>query len=406
MCSQYSSFSCCSAQDVTGFNASLSAFANRFSNAACRQQIQDAACGFLCSAAQQHYVEVYSTNPVAAQYRVCSSYCDALYANCIDGTFNGTGAAVTFASSAALCAAMPVGPAGSTINVVSVPASSDRFNRTCFSGVETNQRQPTLLLGPYLGGGITYQNHSFIIEALDGFGQRVTTQDPIQVMVDGPNMFTPNVTYIGNGEYNVSYSPEIGGIYEVDVVIANSVPDLVPVFLGVTQASLCPLEGPRSAKPLGTLAPPPLCGNYRCDQCHRRRRCLVCMRLLTRARTLARIRAARRRRTTTTSSSVRASSTRCTTTPTASSSSTRCRVACTARPSRRCTTSPTTTRRARRRSRFARHSARIGACVRARMLGAMPVDVDRVVGTMRARTFSWRQVSCRRCTRARDCFAK
>jgi hypothetical protein len=269
VCSHYSAFSCCSADDADRIANALKAFAARFSNAECSAMVEDVICGFHCSAAQQRYMTLYGLSPVRASYRVCTSYCDALYDACVEGTFDGKGTALTFTSPTQLCEALPV---DERVTVVAAPPTAgggdDRFARNCFAGRETELRTATLVYGSGMGGGITFANHTFTVEALDGFGRAVSSEDAMtRVMVDGPNMFTPNVSYVGGGKYAVSYAPEIGGYYEVDAVLRNSVPDLLPTFVAVTQASLCPLQNARSAKPIGALAPPPVCAEFSENSC-------------------------------------------------------------------------------------------------------------------------------------------
>jgi hypothetical protein len=217
-------------------------------------------CAARCSAAQGSYVNVVARTPLVGEFRVCAPQCAAVYAACSGGTFDGAPSVLAFESASDLCGAVPV--LGLATKVV--PSSGK-----CFAGRETDQRHASILFGPGTGGGLTLVQHSFTVQAVDGFGQLVTTGgDERRIGVDGPNRFEPNVTDARDGTYVVSYTPQIGGVYAAEVTLRGQRVDVTPVFVSVTAASLCPLYGEeaRSAKPPASALCPRYADNACCTQ--------------------------------------------------------------------------------------------------------------------------------------------
>jgi hypothetical protein len=279
VCAHYASLACCTAGEVSQSAVSqFDQFRNRFSAPECRGAskrflfffsfffflffffffsltqrravaLEDLYCGLRCSAAQGAYVRLVARSPsLVGEYRVCASQCSAVYAACAAGTFDNAPTVLAFESAADLCGAVPV--LGLAVKVVPDQSADRHGARSCFAGRETEQRHASILFGPGTGGGLTLTPHEFFVQAIDGFGQLVTTGgDAIRVSVDGPNQFEPNVTDDGDGAYAVRYAPQIGGVYAAEALLRAQHVDVTPVYLSVTAASLCPLYGERRARP-------------------------------------------------------------------------------------------------------------------------------------------------------------
>eukprot|EP01108_Squamamoeba_japonica_P005997 TRINITY_DN4826_c0_g1_i2.p1 TRINITY_DN4826_c0_g1~~TRINITY_DN4826_c0_g1_i2.p1 ORF type:complete len:840 (+),score=622.80 TRINITY_DN4826_c0_g1_i2:45-2564(+) len=267
-CAHYGELSCCSPSSASALASAVEPFIGSFSSASCRAALEDIACGFRCSAAQADYVELFDTQTLAAEYRVCESACAAAYAACQVGTFDDEPVALRFESAGELCAALPLGGAAEVL--VTRDDADAGANRTCFRSRETEQRTASLVFGEAMGGGLTLAEHTLHVRALDGFGQPVSAGgDELAAAIGGPNAFEPTVADLGNGSYTVRYRPEIGGYYDVAVRLEGDLAAQLPERVSVRAASLCPLRSDtaRSAKPRFAAGAPTTCARYNENSC-------------------------------------------------------------------------------------------------------------------------------------------
>ena len=205
-------------------------------------------------------MRLFGRSPLAAEYRVCDTFCTALFDACKAGLYDGQPVVQTFPDAAALCAGLPL---GGDIEVISTPL--DATGRNCFVGRETEQRWYSLMFGEGMSGGIGFQPVQFTLDAVDGFGRDIEVGgDAVNVTVTGPNLFAVTPVDNDDGTYTVEYAAEIGGYYDIDARLQNSQLDLAPERVYVSQASLCPVQDGISAKPKPA---PAMCQEFSENSC-------------------------------------------------------------------------------------------------------------------------------------------
>jgi hypothetical protein len=261
----------------------LDGFLAKLSNPACRSAVEALWCGFACSPVQSAYLDIFSpeigdvtgddvvlteTDDViaASTYRVCSSTLDEVFATCKASNYDGSPVVLSFETPADLL----VASAYPGVNVSIVDGStSDRLadfltrpfladpdNSVCFGGFEGDRRTLSVVYGTGMGGGLTYENSTILLNAHDDFGNAVSFGgEPLNLHLSGPSRITPTVVDHANGTYTLTYNPPVGGLYTLDGDLAQHTPYKLPELLSVTAASVCPVQDRRSARPAdGALA--------------------------------------------------------------------------------------------------------------------------------------------------------
>ncbi|ELR21512.1 Filamin repeat domain containing protein [Acanthamoeba castellanii str. Neff] len=285
-CSWYADNACCDHRDtndlIRWLYVSQKSGGQDGTNGECLSLLHVMRCGLLCSPAQADFVE--KTNPMQSSsklklaaspqmpytYRLCSSFCDRLYAACSDEGMREVeeaeagptwDAAMTWDSESSSPAAeefcKSMAPSDVEIVVVEdIPTKSgDGHKHMCFNGRPTTASAKTSFA---YGQGLTADfagRWSFFIQAVDAQGEEIRDGGDhfmarVQQIPEGVSIDVEQ-TDMSNGLYSVSFVLSDPGRYQISVLLEGQHVSNSPAYTTIVDHNKClvPKTNRRAQRP-------------------------------------------------------------------------------------------------------------------------------------------------------------